>query len=152
VPAPDRPKPRNHEAGAAAVLASVQLMIIMTNRRTPVGARAAHPASGTRAVLSNRLLSLGQRSRRLALDGSELVEMATSIAHASATTGSHVASHDAGDSMKNHNSTRQKRNKLALKRDIIHVLTSSKLAPIRGGSDLREPEDLPSCVNPIYSA
>jgi len=54
--------------------------------------------------------------------------------------------------MKNHHSTRQKRNKLALKRDIVHVLTSSKLAPIRGGSDLKGEEDIPSCVNPIYSA
>jgi hypothetical protein len=55
--------------------------------------------------------------------------------------------------MKKHHSTRTKRNKLALKRDIIQVLTSSKLAPIRGGTDPgEEPEEITSCVNPIYSA
>jgi hypothetical protein len=52
--------------------------------------------------------------------------------------------------MKKPNPTRQNRNKLALKRDIIHLLTNSQLAPVRGGSDLGE--DIPRCMNPIYSA
>ena len=53
--------------------------------------------------------------------------------------------------MKKSKSTQQKRNKLVLKRNIIHVLTSSKLAPIRAGNGGDE-IDLPSCWNPIYSA
>lgn len=55
---------------------------------------------------------------------------------------------------KKRNSTQQKRNKLALQRDIIHVLTSSKLAPIHGGSEhaATTGEENPGCMNPIYSA
>ena len=51
-------------------------------------------------------------------------------------------------------SIQQKRNKLVLRRNIIQVLTSSRLAPIRGGTALIEDEitEVPRCLHPVYSA